>query len=758
MPRNSESSRSRTALRLLPLAAACALAIPSASAQAQSTDQEFKLERFRIALDREGVLGSEWGTTLGHLRWDIGLWLGAADDPLVVIEGMDGSGGERLGRLVDLRVGGDLVGTIGILSWLQAGLEVPVVLSQNQDNNSPLDPGGSITSVGLGDARIVPKVRLLRSDKHFLDLAILPAFTLPTASSDQYLGEGSATFVPELAISRAFGAVRLAGNLGYRARKQKMLFNLAVDDEIVWRLGAGYRFADAGGPPLEIDLSLGSAAKAENFLDRPNNNHLELLGGVQYTFSQPLLAFAAAGVGLNEGFGTPDWRVLIGARFQLARKKARERIEPPVVVAPPRQCADNDRDCDSVPDPGPEGPFPGQPPETDYCPDVPGTPAHHGCPEPKVVVHECAAIDVSPAITFADGQDVLMPAATLGLDALAAELSGKHASALVSIEVGTSEADKDLSERRAAAIKAYLVGKGVDATHLAGIGIGTAVAAGAAAGTEAGAAIVEPAGSNAVAFRMVCPAKNPPECKNLELAKKIEFEVNKAVIRPPSIEMLEREVVWVLAAHPDVRMTIEGHTSTEGKKAYNMKLSQNRADSVKTYLVSRGIAADRLKTVGYGPTSPLVPEKTEADREKNRRIEFRITAGGNCKPCEKLEVGKIQFEFNSDKIKIASNPELDRVVDKLQNRPDVHLSIEGHTSSEGGAPYNKRLSNLRAAAVLRYLVGHGIARARLTSKGLGEEQLLVNPDNTEEEREVNRRVEFRITRGGDCGETPPAAP
>jgi outer membrane protein OmpA-like peptidoglycan-associated protein len=730
------------------LVAAAITAMASAPASAQVTG-EFTLERFRISLDREGVLDSEWGRTLGHLRWDLGLWLGLANDPLVVVQRMDDGEYERIGSLVSQRVGGNLVGTIGLLSWAQIGAEVPLILSQDQDiGMSPVGTGGSISSFGLGDIRIVPKVRLLNSDDHYVDFALIPAITLPTSTSDEYFGEGGLALAPEIALSRAFGATRLATNLGYRMRDSKTLGDLTVDDEIFWRIAGGYRFADAGGMPFEVDLSLTTAARSSDFLDAPNNNHMELLGAVQYTFSKPLLGFVAGGYGLNEGFGTPDWRVLIGARFAVERSKD----EPLVVVEPPKPapapapepaCAGNDRDCDTVPDPATPGP--GQPPDTDYCPDQPGMPRYHGCPEPAVAVNECGPIQVSPALAFADAQDALIPASTVPLDALARVLKEQHSAARVSIEVGDEAANRELAEKRASAILAYLTAQGVNPDNLAAIGHG------APAASEPAQAGDDELAAYPVAFAVVCPEKETPPCKNLALDKKIEFEVSSAVIRPASLEMLKRDVVWVLQAHQDVRVTIEGHTSGEGKLDYNLSLSQRRAEAVREYLSSQGIDLSRLKATGYGPKHLLIkPEKSEADREQNRRIEFRITAGGSCAPCTKIQVGKIQFEYNSDKIKPESFPELDHVVRQLEDRADVHLRIEGHTSSEGRAAHNKRLSGLRAAAVRKYLIERGIAASRLGSIGHGAERLLVTPDATEEEREKNRRVEFAITQGGAC--------
>ena len=60
-----------------------------------------------------------------------------------------------------------------------------------------------------------------------------------------------------------------------------------------------------------------------------------------------------------------------------------------------------------------------------------------------------------------------------------------------------------------------------------------------------------------------------------------------------------------------------------------MKLSQSRADSVKKYLVSKGISADLITAKGFGETKPLVPNDSDANREKNRRVEFKITKPNN---------------------------------------------------------------------------------------------------------------------------------
>ena len=72
------------------------------------------------------------------------------------------------------------------------------------------------------------------------------------------------------------------------------------------------------------------------------------------------------------------------------------------------------------------------------------------------------------------------------------------------------------------------------------------------------------------------------------------------------------------------RVRVEGHTDNRGVKAANQTLSEDRARAVMEYLVSQGLAADRLESVGYGDTKPIAPNLTARGRELNRRVEFIV--------------------------------------------------------------------------------------------------------------------------------------
>jgi cysteine-rich repeat protein len=104
----------------------------------------------------------------------------------------------------------------------------------------------------------------------------------------------------------------------------------------------------------------------------------------------------------------------------------------------------------------------------------------------------------------------------------------------------------------------------------------------------------------------------------------IEFKFDTAIMLPGAEVYLHR-VLEILKKHPDVlKIEVQGHTSSEGGPEYNMRLSNARARAVYDWLVEHGIAADRLVPRGYGLTQPLFPNDSEPNRQRNRRVQFRL--------------------------------------------------------------------------------------------------------------------------------------
>jgi OOP family OmpA-OmpF porin len=130
--------------------------------------------------------------------------------------------------------------------------------------------------------------------------------------------------------------------------------------------------------------------------------------------------------------------------------------------------------------------------------------------------------------------------------------------------------------------------------------------------------------SSAGNIQVVVPVPAPAPIQKKErvcIVLKIEFDTGKAVIKPKYHAEIGK-VAEFMKKYPESNGVIEGHTDTVGGYQYNIKLSDRRAASVRTYLVDKyGIAAERLSSKGYGYTKPVATNKTKAGRQKNRRIQ-----------------------------------------------------------------------------------------------------------------------------------------
>lgn len=102
----------------------------------------------------------------------------------------------------------------------------------------------------------------------------------------------------------------------------------------------------------------------------------------------------------------------------------------------------------------------------------------------------------------------------------------------------------------------------------------------------------------------------------------VDFEYRSARLTEAAKKILDASFV-TLSAERGTRYEVAGHTDSRASETYNRQLSQQRADSVKAYLVGKGIDAARLDARGYGESQPLVAEKDDASRAANRRVELR---------------------------------------------------------------------------------------------------------------------------------------
>ena len=112
--------------------------------------------------------------------------------------------------------------------------------------------------------------------------------------------------------------------------------------------------------------------------------------------------------------------------------------------------------------------------------------------------------------------------------------------------------------------------------------------------------------------------------KKIEIKQTVYFDTNKATIKKVSFALLN-EVAQALQDNPKIEVEVQGHTDSQGNDNFNMKLSQNRANSVRAYLMKRGVDAARMTAMGYGENVPIADNRTAAGRGQNRRVEFIIT-------------------------------------------------------------------------------------------------------------------------------------
>jgi OOP family OmpA-OmpF porin len=105
---------------------------------------------------------------------------------------------------------------------------------------------------------------------------------------------------------------------------------------------------------------------------------------------------------------------------------------------------------------------------------------------------------------------------------------------------------------------------------------------------------------------------------------RLEFETDSATLKPTSEEQL-RNMAAIMKAYPNVNVKIGGYTDNVGNDSYNLKLSQDRANTTKNEIVRYGIAENRITAEGYGEQHPIADNSTDEGRQRNRRIDIRVT-------------------------------------------------------------------------------------------------------------------------------------
>lgn len=453
-------------------------------------------ERFKPAVTHDG-----WVTAEGSgNRWtddpiELGLFLNYALNPLVTAD----EDGELRDQIVGGRLGADLLASFTLADPFSVGVGLPLYILQTGD----ADP----SFAGLGDLRIVPKLRLLDDRRDGFGLAMAAELRAPTHTGDFSGGARNVAVVPKLIADHRFlSGVRLGANLGVILRESTRFANVRSGNELLYAVDLGYRIGGAGGKTeLGVELA-GTLGLAETDKEEIA---LEALPFVRHEPSRRWEILGGVGVGVLAGYGVPSARVFVGVRHRPTS---------------------NDHDEDGIPD------------SRDACPnereDVDGYDDHDGCPEEDPDQDEDGVAD-----------------------------------------------NEDNCPTEKETINGFEDDDGCPDT-----------------------------GDRRVVY----------EDGEFQVLDMVRFEHGSAEIKQESHSLLNQVALVIKANRQIQRVRVQGHTDDTGPRDINLRLSRQRAESVRQYLIRRGVSAKRLTAEGHGPDKPLDDSTSEKARAKNRRVQFVI--------------------------------------------------------------------------------------------------------------------------------------
>lgn len=476
---------------------------------------------------------------------------------------------------------------------------------------------------GLGDAAVDLRGTLVRRGEGPVGLALAVRGLLPTATVDAPVSAGGFGYEVSAIVDRDVGPVRLAANLGTLGAPRADLPNTVVGPAFTYRAGAGWAVTEGAG--LSADLG-GRATYAA--IGSGAGVPLEALVGGWGRIGHGWTLRGGVGRGLTRGIGAPTARAVLGIAWE-----------------PPRE---RDTDGDGIVD------------DLDACPrepeDFDGWQDDDGCPDPLTTL---VLTVVDPDHQPITGAEVTLDGRTWTLEGEPLRIDlppGQHGMEIAATgylpDSGTVRVPegRPIEETRVLTPEAKLGRFEVTVTDLGGRPLDARLRIGGQAAIEVTGGVhqgelapgeytvsVSATGYGPARLPLVVEADElasaevqlrPIQVKvtrdKVEISDKVYFETAKATIRSVSFPLLD-DVAAVLEDRVDIRkVRVEGHTDSRGGDDYNLNLSRERAAAVRTYLVEKGIAPERLVSEGFGESRPVDPRETAEAWEKNRRVEFVI--------------------------------------------------------------------------------------------------------------------------------------
>jgi outer membrane protein OmpA-like peptidoglycan-associated protein len=452
-------------------------------------------ERFKPPVTYDGWTNAEGSAVRGtDDRWEFGAYLNYQANSLVITD----ASGDITRSLVEGRAGLDLVASATLFGPLALGLSLPTYFAQTGDVGDP-------SFAGIGDLRIVPKLRLL-DDRDTFGLAAAFEVRVPTNTGD-YSGSDGVTLIPKVIADHMFrSGLRLGFNGGVAIRQSETLQNIEAGSEIIYDAAIGYRI---GGIPGSTEFGVEGVGAVGLEEADAEEAPLEAFVYLRYFFNQDWQIIGGPSFGIIEGYGVPTMRGFVGVRFTpTSHDRDGDGVDDSQDQCPDdAEDRDGTQDSDGCPDEDPDGDRDGVADYDDLCPNaqetINGIDDEDGCPDTG-----------DPRVIYEEGE-----------------------------------------------------------------------------------------------FQVLEP---------------VRFRHGSAELDPESHGLLN-QVALMMKANPDLKhIRVEGHTDMTGPEDVNKRLSEERARSVRRYLVDRGVAPNRLRAEGYGEERPVISGETEEANAKNRRVEFRV--------------------------------------------------------------------------------------------------------------------------------------
>ena len=547
------------------------------------------VQRFRPPPGPHALMTVDRARVGEHLQPGVGLWINHGAEPLVQHH-PDG----RREPLVDGQTGFDLTGAVGLWDRAEVGFALPL--------------SGTDEAFGAGDVRLSGKIRILGSEAGDAT-AIRAEVSLPTGDAATFQGSDAVGVAGWYVPTWVLGPLDLSVNAGLSYRPSVQLEALESGTELHLGVGAGVDVLPDRGLRLAAELNGSTGVSSLDALRSGETKPVETLVGAHVPLFEGFHATAGAGVAVTEGYGTPSWRVIVGAYWA-----------PRITW---------DRDDDGLPD------------EVDKCPELPedkdGIDDDDGCPEDDVDGDGVAdAEDKCPrrpedmdgfedddGCPDVDNDQDLIADATDKCPNEAEDRDGHDD------DDGCPDPDDDGDGVLDAQDKCPAHKEDRDGFE------DDDGCPDEDDDRDGFADEVDRCPRQAEVYNGIddddgCPDGEEESAvtvteQKLEITQKIYFKFESDEIKKKSFPLL-KQVGGLLNAHPKIKtVLIEGHSDALGDDRLNRRLSKKRAKRVKKFLVRKvGVPDDRLVVEGFGANRPQASNDTRKGRAKNRRVQFLI--------------------------------------------------------------------------------------------------------------------------------------